>query len=249
MLVLRTGGVRNPCARPTVDGSSMVEAGSEPNLSDSLKEIGVITFANSAGVVIAYDAATIRREGAIFWCPNLCSARGGLFCGDDRLEGAIAWHGQASWGNPAVAGGRKALAVQAFRQRSERKLDGAHCLALPRKGGGAARKPGQAPPAGPNQHRAVPRVGEALKLGHSRDPDDRRHLAGAAGPGFTAVRSWGLCLTTKFAGELSLNRTCNWGSRNGKHHASCRPIRSHHRGRASDCSRAKRALRNGGRKS
>ena len=82
-----------------VDGQ---EAGSEPNLSDSLREIGqdtarTISLARSDDVGRAYDAATEEaRRLSIFGAPTFVT-RGEVFWGDDRLEDAVAWrHGHAS---------------------------------------------------------------------------------------------------------------------------------------------------------
>ncbi|MGI9523400.1 MAG: 2-hydroxychromene-2-carboxylate isomerase [Hyphomicrobiaceae bacterium] len=74
-----------------------LEAGSEPNLSQSIVEAGqdpsrVIAAANSEAIGAAYEAAT--REAIslnVFGAPtfNVC---GEIFWGDDRLEDAIAWY-------------------------------------------------------------------------------------------------------------------------------------------------------------
>jgi 2-hydroxychromene-2-carboxylate isomerase len=71
-------------------------AGSEPNLSDSLSEIGlepgrVIERARDEATEAAYRAATdeARRLG-IFGSPTFVVDRE-LFWGDDRLDDAIAW--------------------------------------------------------------------------------------------------------------------------------------------------------------
>src|SRR4051794_10239504 len=73
------------------------EAGSEPNLSESLREIGedprrVLALAGSAATARALDLATdeARRLG-IFGAPSFAT-RGELFWGDDRLEDAVTWH-------------------------------------------------------------------------------------------------------------------------------------------------------------
>jgi 2-hydroxychromene-2-carboxylate isomerase len=72
-------------------------AGSEPNLSDTLREIGqdaaeVIARAQSEAIGAAYLAATEEaRQRGIFGAPRFCVG-GELFWGDDRLEDAIAWH-------------------------------------------------------------------------------------------------------------------------------------------------------------
>lgn len=73
------------------------EAGAEPNLSQSLSEIGqdpdrVIAVANTEAVGRAYDDNTRKaRHLNIFGSPTFV-ARGELFWGDDRLDDAIAWH-------------------------------------------------------------------------------------------------------------------------------------------------------------
>jgi 2-hydroxychromene-2-carboxylate isomerase len=77
-----------------VDGQ---EAGSEPNLTQSLLEAGqdparVISLARSDGMGQAYDAATDEaRAKGIFGAPTFAT-RGEIFWGDDRLEDALAWH-------------------------------------------------------------------------------------------------------------------------------------------------------------
>lgn len=73
------------------------EPGAEPNLSDSLREIGqesgrVLRLAQSEGISQAYDAATARaRDLGIFGSPSFVTG-GQLFWGDDRLEDAVSWH-------------------------------------------------------------------------------------------------------------------------------------------------------------
>ena len=73
------------------------EAGSEPNLSDSLKEIGqdparVIALAGSDETGAAYRAATNEaRSLGIFGVPAFVTG-GELFWGDDRLDDAVRWH-------------------------------------------------------------------------------------------------------------------------------------------------------------
>ena len=77
-----------------VDG---LEAGSEPNLSQSILEVGqepgrVIAAANSEAVSASYQAATDEaRSLNVFGAPTF-NVGGELFWGDDRLEDAIAWH-------------------------------------------------------------------------------------------------------------------------------------------------------------
>ena len=73
------------------------EVGAEPNLSESLSEIGqdpdrVIVAANAETVGRAYDDNTHEaRQLNIFGSPTFV-VHGELFWGDDRLEDAIAWH-------------------------------------------------------------------------------------------------------------------------------------------------------------
>ncbi len=73
------------------------EAGAEPNLSESLKEIGqnparVIALADSEETRAAFRAATdAARALGIFGVPTFV-VRGELFWGDDRLDDAIRWH-------------------------------------------------------------------------------------------------------------------------------------------------------------
>ena len=73
------------------------ETGSEPNLSESLREIGQ----NPAAVLAAADSAETRealaaetaaaRDLGIFGSPTFAVGRE-LFWGDDRLHDAINWH-------------------------------------------------------------------------------------------------------------------------------------------------------------
>ena len=81
------------------------ECGTEPNLSDSLREIGedprrVIPLAESGEIATAYDTATdeARRLG-IFGAPTFVT-RGEAFWGDDRLEDAVIWHQRGTLGAP-----------------------------------------------------------------------------------------------------------------------------------------------------
>ncbi len=80
-----------------VDG---LEAGSEPNLSQSIQEAGqdpsrVIAVANSQTVGAAYQAATDEaRSLKIFGAPTF-NVDGEIFWGDDRLEDAVDWHRNA----------------------------------------------------------------------------------------------------------------------------------------------------------
>ena len=72
-------------------------AGSEPNLSETLKEIGqdsqkVIEAANSADVEADYLEMTDRaRSLGVFGVPAFI-VNDELFWGDDRVEDAISWH-------------------------------------------------------------------------------------------------------------------------------------------------------------
>jgi len=79
--------------------------GMEPNLSDSLREIGedprrVIPLAQSEEIAREYDGGTeqARRLG-IFGAPAFV-ARGDVFWGDDRLEDAVTWHQRGTLGAP-----------------------------------------------------------------------------------------------------------------------------------------------------
>ena len=80
-----------------------LEAGSEPNLSESLREIGqdparVLKLADSEVTARALDAATdAARALGIFGVPSFAVGPE-IFWGDDRLEDAILWHR----GAPAV---------------------------------------------------------------------------------------------------------------------------------------------------
>ena len=81
------------------------ECGMEPNLSDSLREIGedprrVIPLAQSGEIAREYDDATeqARRLG-IFGAPTFV-ARGEVFWGDDRLEDAVTWQQRGTLGAP-----------------------------------------------------------------------------------------------------------------------------------------------------
>ncbi|MGP0082952.1 MAG: 2-hydroxychromene-2-carboxylate isomerase [Steroidobacteraceae bacterium] len=73
------------------------EAGSEPNISDSLREIKqeperVLGLANSSAMNERYEAATDEaRKLQIFGVPTFV-VRGERFWGDDRLEDAVSWH-------------------------------------------------------------------------------------------------------------------------------------------------------------
>ena len=73
------------------------EVGAEPNLSESLGEIGqnpgrVIEAAKAEAIGCALDDNTREaRQLNIFGAPTFV-ARGELFWGDDRLDDAIEWH-------------------------------------------------------------------------------------------------------------------------------------------------------------
>ena len=77
----------------------------EPNLSDSLREIGedprrVIPLAESDEIARDYDGATEEARGlGIFGAPTFV-ARGEVFWGDDRLEDAVIWHQRGTLGAP-----------------------------------------------------------------------------------------------------------------------------------------------------
>ena len=72
------------------------ETGSEPNVSESLRDIGqdpvrVLALANSEDAQAALTAETnTARELGIFGSPTFTVGRE-LFWGDDRLEDAISW--------------------------------------------------------------------------------------------------------------------------------------------------------------
>jgi 2-hydroxychromene-2-carboxylate isomerase len=74
-----------------------LEPGSEPNLSETLREIGqdpsrVVEQAASAEIDAGYETATEQaRQLGIFGSPTFVVGRE-LFWGDDRLDDAIAWH-------------------------------------------------------------------------------------------------------------------------------------------------------------
>jgi 2-hydroxychromene-2-carboxylate isomerase len=81
------------------------ECGMEPNLSDSLREIGedparVIPLAGSGEIARAYaDATGEARRLGIFGAPTFV-ARGEVFWGDDRLDDAVTWHQRGTLGAP-----------------------------------------------------------------------------------------------------------------------------------------------------
>ncbi|WP_419909747.1 2-hydroxychromene-2-carboxylate isomerase [Hoeflea sp.] len=72
-------------------------AGSEPNLSETLREIGqdheqVVTMANSPEIEATYLEMTDRaRSRNIFGVPSFTVGEE-LFWGDDRVEDAISWY-------------------------------------------------------------------------------------------------------------------------------------------------------------
>ena len=72
------------------------ETGSEPNVSESLRDVGqdparVLSLANSEETKAALSAETnAARELGIFGSPTF-TVHGELFWGDDRLEDAISW--------------------------------------------------------------------------------------------------------------------------------------------------------------
>ncbi len=97
--------VRATYRRWFIDGQ---EAGSEPNVSASLREIGqeperVRQLAQSDAIGRAHEAATeeARRLG-IFGAPTFISG-GELFWGDDRLEDAVRWHLRRTLAVPTVS--------------------------------------------------------------------------------------------------------------------------------------------------
>lgn len=77
------------------------ETGSEPNFSDSLREVGqdpqrVIDLAQSAQITAAWQARSDRaRERGLFGAPSFVVGNE-VFWGDDRLEDALSWvqHGK-----------------------------------------------------------------------------------------------------------------------------------------------------------
>jgi 2-hydroxychromene-2-carboxylate isomerase len=78
------------------------EPGSEPNVSDSLREIGqdparVLDWADTPGADAALTAATEEaRSLGIFGSPNFVVGGTELFWGDDRLVDAISWYRHGS---------------------------------------------------------------------------------------------------------------------------------------------------------
>jgi 2-hydroxychromene-2-carboxylate isomerase len=77
------------------------EAGSEPNASKSLREVGqdparVLKLAQSDETGRAYEAAAAEAKSlGIFGAPTFVT-RGEVFWGDDRLEDAVRWHGKGT---------------------------------------------------------------------------------------------------------------------------------------------------------
>ena len=106
--------VRATYRRWFVEGS---EPGSEPNLSESLAEIGqdpsrVISLARSDAIGHAYTVATNEaRLLNIFGAPTFVSC-GELFWGDDRLDDAIEWHAR---GTLAAFSSQRAGAIRRAR--------------------------------------------------------------------------------------------------------------------------------------
>ena len=81
------------------------ECGAEPNLSDSLREIGEDPAPRDPARGVGGDGARLRggdRRGAglgIFGAPTFVT-RGEAFWGDDRLEDAVIWHQRGTLGAP-----------------------------------------------------------------------------------------------------------------------------------------------------
>jgi 2-hydroxychromene-2-carboxylate isomerase len=81
------------------------ECGAEPNLSDSLREIGedprrVLALAETEETTRAYEAATDEaRALGIFGAPTFVTC-GEVFWGDDRLADAVTWHQHGTLGAP-----------------------------------------------------------------------------------------------------------------------------------------------------
>jgi 2-hydroxychromene-2-carboxylate isomerase len=77
------------------------ETGSEPNVSESLRDIGkdpqsVLALANAADATTALMAETeVAKKLGIFGSPTFVVGRE-LFWGDDRLDDAISWHRHGS---------------------------------------------------------------------------------------------------------------------------------------------------------
>jgi 2-hydroxychromene-2-carboxylate isomerase len=73
------------------------ETGSEPNVSESLRDIGqepqsVLALANATDATTALMAETdVAKKLSIFGSPTFVVGRE-LFWGDDRLDDAISWH-------------------------------------------------------------------------------------------------------------------------------------------------------------
>jgi len=80
-----------------------LEPGSEPNLSESLREIGqdivrVTRLAAGDEIGRAYDAATAEARALnLFGSPSFVVG-GEVFWGDDRLDDAIAWYRSGTLG-------------------------------------------------------------------------------------------------------------------------------------------------------
>ena len=91
------------------------ESGSEPNLSESLKEVGqdadrVLTLASGTAVAARLDSETsCASELGVFGSPTFAVGRE-LFWGDDRLDDAISWYRRRSVQPPrGQLGGRAAV--------------------------------------------------------------------------------------------------------------------------------------------
>jgi 2-hydroxychromene-2-carboxylate isomerase len=85
------------------------ETGSEPNLSESLKEIAqdparVLSLASGQAIADKLDAETARaRELGVFGSPTFAIGRE-LFWGDDRLEDAVSWYQHGAVQSPHHGG-------------------------------------------------------------------------------------------------------------------------------------------------
>jgi len=84
------------------------ETGSEPNISESLRDTGqepqsVLALANAADAQAALMAETmVARDLGIFGSPTFVVGHE-LFCGDDRLDDAISWYRHDCVRSPADA--------------------------------------------------------------------------------------------------------------------------------------------------
>ena len=85
------------------------ENGGEPNVSESLKEIGqdptrVLAISNGDDVSRMLDSETkVARDLGVFGSPTFCIGRE-LFWGDDRLDDAISWYRHQSVRQPMGRG-------------------------------------------------------------------------------------------------------------------------------------------------